>query len=359
MKSLSSARRAFVASIAVLIATSVASSCAPRDEVHTVGFVALGTNVSISVAGENGAEARDATSEIQRLMQRLSVEWYPWTPDHDGELSKLNDALARGDSMQVSAELAGLLLKTRDMVRSSGGGFDPAVGRLVELWGFTTGDRSAERPPPSENEIRAWVADHPRFADLEIEGTRVSSSRRDLKIDLGAIGKGRVIDLAIEILRAHGIRNAIINAGGKLRAIGIAGSHPWRIGIRDPRRAGTLGGIDVQGDESVSSSGDYERFAMIGGERVHHLLDPRTGRPTTHTAAVTVIASDATTADGASTAIFLAGAAEWQQVARRLGIREVLRVDADGTLQVSRALRERLRLSAEALRERAIEVVEI
>jgi thiamine biosynthesis lipoprotein len=351
--------RSFVKAATLLLLVLTGTACARRDDVHTVGFVALGTNVSISIAGDEGGHAASAIAEIQALMQRLSVEWYPWTPDHSGELARLNDALARGDSLQVSPELASLLLTTRDMTLVSGGGFDPAVGKLVELWGFTTGDRSSQRPAPSEAAIVAWVADHPRFADLEIQGTRVSSSRRDLKIDLGAIGKGRVIDLAVAILRAHGIHNAVVNAGGKLRAIGTVGTRAWRIGIRDPRRAGTLGGIDVQGDESVSTSGDYERFAIVQGQRVHHLLDPRTGRPTAHTEAVTVLAADATTADGASTAIFLAGPAAWQEVARNLGIRDVLRVDANGTLQISRSLRDRLHLSPETLKEAAIEVVEM
>jgi thiamine biosynthesis lipoprotein len=337
----------------------IASACVPPDDVHTAGFVALGTNVSISIAGGDSEHAADAITEIQALMQRLSTEWYPWTPDHSGELSKLNAAIARGESAQVSPELASLLLRTGEITRLSGGGFDPAVGKLVELWGFTTGDRSGARPVPSEDEIRAWATDHPRFVDLEIQGTRISSPRRDLKIDLGAIGKGRVIDLAVEILHAHGIHNAVINAGGKLRAVGKAGTRAWRIGIRDPRHSGTLGGIDVQGDESVSTSGDYERFAIVNGRRVHHLLDPRTGRPTTHTEAVTVLARDATTADGASTAIFLAGPSEWQEVAKRLGIRDVLRVDADGTLQISHSLRERLQLSPQTLKRAAIEVVEM
>jgi thiamine biosynthesis lipoprotein len=321
--------------------------------------VALGTNVSISIADDRDDRATQAISEIQALLQRLTIEWYPWTPDHRGELARLNDALARGESTEVSPALASLLLRTRDMVALSGGGFDPAVGKLVELWGFTTGDRSATRPIPSNDAIRAWTADHPRFVDLSINGTRVSSPRRDLKIDLGAIGKGRAIDMAIDILRAHGIRNALVNAGGKVRAIGSVDGRAWRIGIRDPRHGATLGGIDVQGDESVSTSGDYERFTVVNGERVHHLLDPRTGRPTTHTEAVTVLAADATTADGASTAIFLAGPAQWQEVARRLGIRDVLRVDAQGALQISRSLRERLKLSSATIERSAIEVVEL
>jgi len=352
------AQRIFItSSLIALIALSVLA-CARRHEVHTVGFIALGTDVTISVVDDNPEAAR-AISEIQALMQRLSIEWYPWSPDHRGELAKLNDAIARGESLDVSPELASLLLRTREMVRLSDGGFDPAVGKLVELWGFTTGDRSPDRPLPSEEAIQAWIADHPQFANLDIQGTRISSPRRDMKIDLGAIGKGRVIDLAIDILRAHGLHDAVVNAGGKLRAIGTAGGRAWRIGIRDPRHAATLGGVDIQGDESVSTSGDYERFAMMNGQRVHHLLDPRTGRPTTHTQAVTVLAADATTADGASTAIFLAGPSQWQQVARRLGIRDVLRVDANGTMQISRSLRERLQLSPETLRQAAIEVVEM
>jgi thiamine biosynthesis lipoprotein len=143
------------------------------------------------------------------------------------------------------------------------------------------------------------------------------------------------------MLQRYGIQNAIVNAGGNLRALGNNNSRPWRVAIRDPRAVRALAWLELQ-DESVSTSGDYERFFLVGGKRVHHLLDPNTGHPADHTIAVTVIASDATLADAASTALFIAGPNQWRDVARSLGIDLVLRVDASGQVQVTAKLQARL-----------------
>ena len=344
--------------LAVLAACAAFCACGCSNKPQAVEFLAMGTRVSVDVAQADASRAGPAIQEIESLARRLGNEWYPWTPDGHGELAQLNAGIARGDTVVVSQALASLLARTQEIMRASDGSFDPGVGKLVELWGFTTGDRPATLPAPTEDQINAWVRDHPTFKDLHIDGTRISSPRRDLKIDLGSIGKGRVVDLAIQVLRAHGIHNAIVNAGGKLRVIGTAGHRAWRIAIRDPRDAKALGWMQIEGDESVSTSGDYERFVMIDGRRLHHLLDPRTGRPTEHTAAVTVLADDATTADGASTAVFLAGPSKWRAVARALGIRYALRVDAVGKMQITRALSQRLELLPDARQRLAIEEVD-
>lgn len=344
--------------MAAIAVCAAICACSGSSKPQTVEFVAMGTRVSVEVAEADAARARPAIRDIESLAVHLGQEWYPWTPQGTGELAQLNARLARGDTAVVSQALASLLLRTREIMDASDGSFDPGVGKLVELWGFTTGDRSASLPVPTENQIDAWVRDHPTFKDLHIDGTRVSSPRRDLKIDLGSIGKGRVVDLAIQILRDYGVHNAIVNAGGKMRVIGTAGDRPWRVAVRDPRNETALGWLQVEGDESVSTSGDYERFVMIDGRRLHHLLDPRTGRPTEHTAAVTVLADDATTADGASTAIFLAGPSKWRAVATALGIRYVLRVDATGKMQLSRALSKRLELLPEVRQRLAIEEID-
>jgi thiamine biosynthesis lipoprotein len=112
------------------------------------------------------------------------------------------------------------------------------------------------------------------------------------------------------------------------------------------------------GDESVSTSGDYERFAIVSGKRIHHLLDPHTGRPAEHTIAVTVIAKDATLADAASTAVFIAGPERWRQVAHALGVGQVLRIDASGQVQVTAQLHARLQRASAASRRNEWTLVE-
>jgi thiamine biosynthesis lipoprotein len=232
------------------------------------------------------------------------------------------------------------------------------VAPLVKKWGFESTER-ASTSVPSEAELAAWAATRPTFADLDLAGTEVSSRTPNLQVDLGAIAKGRVVDLAIAILKKNGIDNALIDAGGNLRAIGRAGDRPWRVAIRDPRSDQPLGWIELSQDESASTSGDYERFAMVGQQRIHHLLDPHTGRPVTHTMAVTVLAADATTADAASTAIMAAGPEHWLKIARQMRLRYVLRIAENGDIEMSSGLRSRLHFSATVVQQHKISLVDL
>jgi thiamine biosynthesis lipoprotein len=144
------------------------------------------------------------------------------------------------------------------------------------------------------------------------------------------------------MLRAAGVVNALINTGGNVRVLGTRDGRPWRIGIRAPRADTILGVVELASGESIATSGDYERFYDYAGKRMHHILDPRTGYPVTHTQATTVVAADGTLADAASTALFVAGPEEWREVAQALGVAMVLRVDASGEIDVTPAMRDRL-----------------
>lgn len=342
---------------AATFATLLLSACAPAPSVHTLQFLAMGTNVSITIAEPVPAGLTGTLSDIEAQMQRLGREWYPWTPDGAGELAQLNAALAAGKTMEISPELASLLTSAQTFAAASGGRFDPAVGSLVELWGFTTGVRAAA-PLPDRTVLDAWAKDRPTIADLLMQGNTATSRNPALKLDLGAIAKGRVVDLAVSRLQTAGVINALVTAGGNVHAMGAAPERPWRIAIRDPRGTGTLGWVDLRDGESVDTSGDYERFAIVDGRRIHHLLDPRTGSPADHTAAVTVIAANGTLADAAATALFIAGPDEWRPVARALGVELVLRIDSEGNVEATRRMADRLHWNALRAEDPAVTVVD-
>jgi FAD:protein FMN transferase len=308
-------------------------------------FLALGTVVTVTVANPT-ADSQAAIDAARKHLERIGQEWYPWSAD--GELVRVNRALAAGQSVALSAPLAEVLRRARVVFAASNGAFDPTVGRLVQLWGFDRAERPGDLPWPDAAQLDAWAKNRPTFDMLRLQDGRLSTNRQDLLLDLGAIGKGYAVDAAIAELRRRGVAQALVDAGGNLRAIGGTAARPWRVAIRHPRNGGILARLALNGDESVATSGDYERFAVqadaaASETRAHHLLDPRTGRPATHTQAVTVLADDATWADAASTAVFVAGPQAWQAVARRLHIKYVLRVDASGSVAVSRALYTRLR----------------
>lgn len=319
----------------------------------------MGTQVDVSLMADTPQQAAQLTAQVEQQMQRLGQAWYPWAAGDASELKQLNAALVNGSNFKVSPELAELLRRSQAFYRSSNGYFDPAVAPLVKAWGFTQIDHDPQAFGPTQDELQAWLEHRPTMGDLHIEHDQASSARRDLQLDLGAVGKGYVVALAMQQLQQQGIHDALINAGGKLRGIGTRAGQAWQIAIQDPRSEQALAWLQLRGDESAASSGDYQRYAEVEGQRIHHLLDPHTGRSVTHTQAVTVLSADATLADAAATALMAAGPEHWQAIARQMGIREVLRIDATGAIEVTAALYARLDWNSAAMRSRTVRQVQL
>ncbi|MEE8237256.1 MAG: FAD:protein FMN transferase [Gammaproteobacteria bacterium] len=303
---------------------------------------AMGTWVDVSFHEADAAAAQSIVAEIETVLSAFERDYYAWVP---GQLAELNDAMHSGEPALVTAPLAALIGEAQRLSALSDGFFEPGLGALVELWGFHTSTQ-VPRPPPSAGDISELLDAGTRIASLRIDGLRIESSSRGLTLDLGGIAKGAAVDTLISLMLERGVDHAIVNAGGDLRVIGRSGGRQderlWRVGIQHPRESALLGVIELESGEAAFTSGDYERFYDHGGTRLHHILDPRTGYPVTHTQAVTVIAADGVTADAAATALFVAGSDRWRQVARRLGIDYALRVDATGELDLTAPMRDRL-----------------
>lgn len=325
----------------------------------------MGTQVQLSLLASSPQQAAQLSADIERTLRQQGIDWYPWTEDPKGELKLLNAALARGDSQVVSPPLAQLLEQALQLHRRSEGYFDPAVAPLTQAWGFASLNTSPllntqAGAAPSQDLLERWRTNRPTLADLRINGARISSSRRDLQLDLGAIAKGFALQRALQQLRRAGCDNAMLNMGGQIGVMGsVLAGQLATVAIADPRRVTPLANLHLAAGESISTSGDYERFTEQDGRRIHHLLDPHTGMPVTHTEAVTVISNDPTLADAASTALMAAGPDNWQRIARQLGIREVLRVDATGAIEVTAALYARLQWSPTAAQLHSIERVDL
>ncbi len=324
-------------SLAATAAALLAACAADEDRIVERQLLAMGTSVDITL---HAADPRAALAEIEAMLREYERDYYAWG---DGELARLNAGLRDARPVEVSTELARLLGAARRLSEQSGGAFDPGIGALVELWGFHS-DSGTESRAPDPDSIAAWLAAGAGIADLSIADSRISTSVSGLLVDLGGIAKGDDVDRIIRMLTRHGIENAIVNAGGDLRALGSAGTRAWRIGIQSPRAAGILGVLELDDGEAAFTSGDYERYFELEGERRHHILDPATGYPAGHTQAITVIAADGITADAAATALFVAGPDRWRDVAAAMGVRHVLRVDASGRMEATGEMRDRLEL---------------
>jgi thiamine biosynthesis lipoprotein len=162
---------------------------------------------------------------------------------------------------------------------------------------------------------------------------------------LGGIGKGYAVDRAVAVLRAAGVRDFLVQAGGDMYAGGINGDVAWRLGIQDPRGPGgeSFASLDLS-DATFSTSGDYERFFEKDGVRYHHILDPRTGQPARGVRSVTVVTATATAAEGLSKGIFILGPERGLALVERLPDADAVIVTADNQVLVSSGLRGRLTL---------------
>ena len=335
-------QRSFV--LALLVVCLLTGCDRPQDPLYRDRFFALGTLIDLSLYGASQEQQAAASTALLSAFTAMHADWHAW---EDGSLAQVNRQLAEGKAFTPDPGILPLLQAANRLSSLSGGLFNPTIGRLVDLWGFHS-DEITNLSPPASAEIEALLALAPSAGDVMLENGQLSGSNPAVQYDLGAFAKGYAIDRGIELLQSMGIAHAIINAGGDLRAIGKHGDRPWRIGIRNPRGAGVLASVELDGDESIFTSGDYERYFEASGRRYHHIIDPRTGYPATGTVSVTVMHRDATTADAAATALFVAGPDHWVGVAQRMKIRYVMLIDSNGIVHMNPAMQSRVRFEGDS-----------
>jgi len=337
MTLLSIARYCLFAGMFALL-VSVTGCSKPHREFNETVFT-MGTLVEVTIIGEEEAVTDKAYAAILDDFSYMHNTWHPWQRN---ALARLNSLLKTGAAFSLAPSILPLIEHSAVLSEKSHGLFNPAIGGLVKLWGFHQDDYDAIFSPPDEDVIAEFLTDLPQMSDIEVDNLTMYGKNANLHLDFGGFAKGVAVDATIEHLREFGIENAIINAGGDLRAIGKRGNRPWRIGIRDPRSDGVFASIDISGDESVFTSGDYERYFMSQNKRYHHIIDPRTGYPADQTRSVTVVHSDAATADAAATALFIAGPEQWHRIATSMGIKFVMLIDKAGNVHMNPAMARRI-----------------
>jgi thiamine biosynthesis lipoprotein len=324
---------------ALLALLVLAAGCAPREQREQV--YAMSTLVEVSVVGRSAAEARGDLAAVERELRRVERTFRAWD---EGQLADANRALEATGRARIAPDLAAALADAQRLAALSDGRFEPGLGRLVELWGFHAEERPPDAPPPAARIADALTTD-PRIARVEIGPGSLAAAPVAPWLDLGGYAKGLAVDRAVAALRARGVRDAWVNAGGDVRAIGTRGGRPWRVGLRDPRAPRVLARLEVAGDACVFTSGDYERAFLHDGARFHHILDPRAG-------AVTVVLERRACAgaDAAAIAVMIAGPAALDAVAQRFGLAGAAAVTEDGVVHATAALRPRLAPMVDGLR---------
>lgn len=290
----------------------------------------MGTNIHVEFWHEDPAAARDALAAVIDEMHRIDELMSPFR--ESSELSAINRG-AGAAPVAVSAELLALLERSAEVSRMTDGAFDITYASAGRFYDYRKGVR------PDEAQLTAAVqAIDYRYVQIDREAGTVRFAHPEVYVDLGGIAKGHAVDRGIELLRARGIDQAMIAAGGDSRIIGDRRGQPWTVGVQDPRKPGTMAVLLPLEDTAVSTSGDYERFFERDGVRYHHIIDPTTGDSAREVRSVTILGPEATLTDALSTSVFVLGVRAGLTLIDSLDGIDAIIIDGDGRLHYSRDL---------------------
>ena len=305
---------------------------------HKHQLYVFGTLVDINIWHENPKKVEQAVSAISGKFNAMHHQWHAWK---SGRLQNINQQLQAGETVELTQEESEFIKQTIQLAKDSGHLFNPTIGKIINIWGFHTDDYPILTPPPAAEVINQLTAQQLDVTALQLAGNQLSSTNSNIWLDFGGIAKGYAIDLAITILRNHNIHDGIINAGGDLRSIGSKGNRSWRVAIQSPTDWSTLADFEIQKDESIFTSGNYQRYKEFDGKRYAHIINPSTGMPVEQIVSATVIADHGIKADAAATALVVAGN-EWYKTAQAMGIEQALIINEKHQCFTTKAMLDRL-----------------
>jgi thiamine biosynthesis lipoprotein len=332
-------------SLIVVVACAAAAACTGgrvasphRVEEHRLS---MGSLVHLTAWTTDEPTTRAVFARIFAEFDRLDGLLSVWREGSD--VLRINAASGQ-QPVPVDEDTRRVLAAARRLSEATAGTFDITFGALADVWKFDH-DQDGRVPTAEEIAARLPLVDYRRVHVDDGPGTAVID-RPGMRVHLGGIGKGFAVDRAVAMLRAAGLRDFLVQAGGDMYAGGANGEVAWRLGIQDPRGPGgePFAVLDLT-DATFSTSGDYERFFEQDGVRYHHIIDPRTGQPARGTRSVTVVTATATQAEGLSKGVFILGPERGLALVERLPDTEAVIVTEDNRVLVSSGLRQRLSIT--------------
>lgn len=326
-------------SLLAVLLLGLLSACGAAD-ISRESYV-FGTRVEITVAGEDAAKAEPVINAALADLDRWHAELHAW---QKSPVTTLNMAIAAGKSAPVTTEMVELIQQSQWAWRQSEGLFNPAMGGLIAAWGFHS-DTFAPLVP-DQKVIQAWLTAQPSPVDVLIHQQQASSHNSAVQLDFGGIAKGWALDRIAKRFKEAGIKNALINIGGNILALGKHGAKPWHIGLQHPRQQQAMLELDLLDGEAIGTSGDYQRFFLLNGKRYSHLLDPRVGIPASASMSATALVDPSPqaglTSDAATKPLFIAGPEHAAAMAKRFNVRNWLVVSPTGTVYLSQSMQPRV-----------------
>jgi len=342
----SAAPAAPIAAPAAPAAAPAAPAAPVEPRVVSRTYHAMGTDVTLTAYTADAARAERgfaaAYAEVQRL-ERLMTNW-EWPGQPPSDLVRINAGAGGKQGVVVASETLEVILAGLDMSRRSGGAFDITYAAMRGLWKFDE-DLEKRLPPPGEIAQRRRLIGW-RDVVVDRAARSVRLRRKGMRIGLGGIAKGYAVDRASAVLRAEGLGDFMVQAGGDLYVSGSKGPASWMVGVRDPRGGprDIIARMPIR-DHAFSTAGDYERSFILDGKRYHHIIDPKTGFPATASREVTILAPNAFIADAIDDAIFILGPKKGLALAAQYPDTAALIVDGHNKVWMSPSLEGKLEMT--------------
>ena len=290
----------------------------------------MGTEVTVSLWYEDAEEAQRLIDAVFAEAERIDALMS--TYKETSEISEVNRRAAE-EAVVAGSELFGVVRRALEISVLTRGAFDITYESVGQHYDF----RERKRPDAETIAAEKQHIDF-RLVQLDPVASTIRFLEPGVRINLGGIAKGYVVERGIDILRRSGVQHASVSAGGDTRLLGDRRGRPFVVGIRDPREDGEVAIRVPLADEAISTSGDYERFFDEDGVRYHHIIQPTTGEPAAGVHSATVFGPDAVITDALSTSVFVMGVDLGLRLIAGLPDYESIVIDAGGQIYYSDGL---------------------
>lgn len=284
-------------------------------------MILMDTVVNVRVDGHNSSQLVDQVFDTMEELEKIFSRFLD-----ESEVSMINRQA--GEWVKVSPITLELIELGIEIGELTQGAFDITIGAVLELWGFGSGFYRV----PSQAELDEALAtvDYRRVeVDHNLGAVRIPAGTI---LDLGGIAKGFIVDQAVEQLSEAKVQRCIVDAGGDISVIGRRPDDlPWRVGVQDPNDPSEISWVLPLDDQSVVTSGDYQRYFEHEGERYHHIIDPKTGYPAQEVNSVTIVGKSSAVSDAFSTAVFVLGWEEGRSLVEKFSDVEAIIMSGSNT----------------------------
>ena len=290
----------------------------------------MGTAIHVELWHTDKKAAETAIQRVFDEMYRIDDLMSPFKKN--SEVSLINKDATK-HPVKISRELFNLIKKSINISKLSNGAFDITFASVGYLYDYR------KKQKPTKEEITKHLKSI-NYKNIELDNINqtIFFTKTNTRIDLGGIAKGHAVDNAINLIQHHGIKQAMVSAGGDTRIIGDKKGRPWYVGIRHPRNKNESAVILPLSHTAISTSGDYERYFIKDNIRHHHIIEPSTGDSARELRSVSILGSNSTTTDALSTTVFILGLNKGMKLIASLENIEAIIIDNNGRMHYSTGL---------------------